>query len=238
MKGRADWSSLFLEIIIAALFAKFGDELTGGSLQRGSGPAFTSQPVSAREAAAELAYSGDDKVSQSLVGKGGDEFVQLGWGQTPGQCVEAVRFRPNVGIPRWRKGLGLLAGFTLPNRTRFGFGGCRYGCCGRRCGCRGWNAEEICLSRVGCWLLCHVLIPPDQPTLMRHGSDVAAFGLKREGWARRRALAPGHNRGSRFCPRRECKRAKWRRCNTQVWRIARVRLRCFTAFEAPYRLDV
>lgn len=74
-----DQPSVFSDIIIAALFSQFGDELTGCALQGGRGSTFTRLRVSAREATAELTDSGNDKVGQSLVGKGSDEFVQLRW---------------------------------------------------------------------------------------------------------------------------------------------------------------
>ncbi len=178
---RPDQPLLFREILLAA-FSKFGNELTGSAFQGGRGPTLASLPVHAREATAELTDCGDNEVSQSLIGKGGDEFVQLGRSETRGQRVEAVRFR-SAGDSLRRRGFGLLAGLIPPRGTRLGLGGCR-------CGLRGRDAEDICLSRVGYWLLCHVLIPSDQPTLMRHDSDLAAFGLKPEERARRKARVP------------------------------------------------
>ena len=176
----------------------------GGAFQRRGSPTFTGGPASARKATTKLTDSGDDEVGQSLVGKGGDKLVQLRLRQARGQRVEAVRFRP-VGSRRARRCLDLLAGLILPDSTRFRLGGWRGRCIECRHGSRGGgrNTEEICLSRVGCWLLCHVLIPPDQPTLTRHGSGVAAFGLKREGWARRRDAAGRCEHSSGFCRRHQ-----------------------------------
>ena len=92
---------LFSKIIIDTLFSKFGDELTDGTLQGGGCLAFGGRPVSAREAPAELTDSGNDEVGQSLVGKGVDEFIQLGRRQTRGQRVETLWFRSNMDRLRW-----------------------------------------------------------------------------------------------------------------------------------------